>query len=334
MKTAVPEQILIVSTNWIGDAIMSMPAVQLLRQTRPAAEITVLTKPGLKALWQMHPAAGRIRTLEEIIPTIVKLRQTHFDRAYIFPNSFRSAFVPFMAGVPRRIGARGEWRRLMLTETVRLPEGHQQFEYMKILGLQGEPPVPQISVPVESLQSLEVRLASFPTFRRAERQIVTLLPGAARGPSKRWPAEYFARLSKKLHAELGAQILLGGGPDDAAVCAEIATAAGSDVISLAGRTTISEWAALLKISDCVVSNDSGGMHLAAAVGTPVAAIFGLTDPGKTGPLGRSVVLQKSAVQSRDVTRDSDAARRALAAVTPDEVFTAVTALLAGTSRAG
>jgi heptosyltransferase-2 len=327
MKTAVPEKVLIVSTNWIGDAIMSMPALQLFRAAHPESEITVLTKPGLKALWKMHPAVNFIQTLDEMIPTIVKLRQTHFDRAYIFPNSFRSAFVPFMAGVPRRIGSCGQWRRLMLTEPVRLPGGHQQFEYLKILGVQGVPPAPQLCVPAESFQTLEVRLAGVSSFQPSRRPVITLLPGAARGPSKRWPAGHFILLAKKLREELNAQILLGGGPGDAAVCAEIAAAAGPEVISLAGQTTVSEWAAMLKFSTCVVSNDSGGMHLATAVGTPVIAIFGLTDPNKTGPLGRSIILQKSSLQSRDIARDSEAARLALAAVTPDEVYAAVSGLL-------
>lgn len=305
---------------------MSMPALQLFRRQHPEAEITVLTKPGLKALWRMHPAVDCVQTLEAMVPTILKLRQTHFDRAYIFPNSFRSAFVPFMAGVPRRIGARGKWRLLMLTEMAHLPDGHQQFEYMSILGVQGEPLAPQLNVPAESFQSLETRLAVF-NFQPSNRPIVTLLPGAARGPAKRWPADHFALLAKRLRAELNATVVLGGGPDDAAVCEEIAAFSGPDVISLAGRTTVPEWAALLKLSHCVVANDSGGMHLAAAVGAPVAAIYGLTDPKKTGPLGRSIILQKSRTQHRDIRRDSEGAVRVLAAIGADEVYDAVLQLL-------
>ena len=303
---------------------MSMPALQLFRAAHPDAKITVLAKPGLAALWQMHPVPDRVQVLDETALTILKLRQTHVDRAYIFPNSFRSALIPFAAGVPRRIGARGHWRRLMLTETIRLPDGHQQFEYLQILGVQSEPPAPELRVPAESFQTLKQKL---PDFTDSGKPVITLLPGAARGPSKRWPAEHFVLLAKKLRTERGVQVLLGGGPDDAAVCAEIAAFAGPDVISLAGKTTIPEWAALLKSSDCVVSNDSGGMHLATAVGTPVVALFGLTDPKKTGPLGRSIVLQKSTAQNRDIARDSEEAVLALAAVTPDEVFSAVSSLL-------
>lgn len=319
------ESILIVSTNWIGDAVMSMPALQLFRQEHPEAEITVLARPLIGSLWAMHPAVDHFQTMGKAFPTIAKMRQTHFDRAYIFPNSFRSAFVPFMAGVPRRIGPRGHWRRLMLTEPVHLPEGHQQFEYMKILGVQGRPPAPQLNVPQEASRTLEEKLRPFPNHGRP---VITLLPGAARGPSKRWPPEYFILLAKKLRDALGALVVLGGGPDDAVACAEIAKAVGGpDVISLAGQTTIPEWAALLKMSRCVVSNDSGGMHLATAIGTPVVAIFGLTDPGKTGPLGHSVVVQESLVQRRDIPRDSEEAVRALAAIHPDRVFEAVMVLL-------
>lgn len=328
MKPEISEQILIVSTNWIGDAVMSMPALQLFRQEHPDAGITVLARPLIRALWAMHPAVNRLETMGTAFSAVMKLKRTHFDRAYIFPNSFRSAFVPFMAGVPRRIGSCGHWRRLLLTETVHLPEGHQQFEYLKILGVQGEPPAPQLTIPAESSRLLETKLTAA-GFRFSGRPVITFLPGAARGPSKRWPAEHFVRLAKRLRDDLGAQILLGGGSDDAAVCAEIAAFIGRDATSMAGQTTIPEWAAMLKRSHCVVSNDSGGMHLATAVGTPVVAIFGVTDPKKTGPLGRSAVLQKSAVQSRDVARDSDAARLALEAVAPDEAYAAVTGLLKG-----
>lgn len=322
------ESVLIVSTNWIGDAVMSMPAIQLFRQEYPDAEITVLARPLIRSLWSMHPAVNHFQTMGAAFSTVAGLRQTHFDRVYIFPNSFRSAFVPFMAGVPRRIGPRGHWRRLMLTEPVCLSSGHQQFEYMKILGVQGEPPAPELNVPEDSSQSLGTKLTSA-GFSFTGRPVITFLPGAARGPSKRWPAEHFVLLGRRLRDDIGAQILLGGGPDDMAVCAEIAALIGRDATSLAGQTTVAEWAAMLEKSHCVVSNDSGGMHLATAVGTPVAAIFGMTDPRKTGPLGRSVVLQKSVVQSRDIARDSEAARLALEAVTPDEVYAAVTGLLEG-----
>lgn len=317
--------VLIVSTNWIGDAVMGMPALQLFRAEHPDAGITMLTNPGLKALWQMHPAVDSVQTMEKPFPTARKLRTMQYDRAYVFPNSFRSAFVPWLAGIPRRIGLHGHWRRLLLTEIVSTPEGHQQLEYRNILGVQGDLPAPRLVVPEESLQALKKKLDDL--LPEKGMPLVVLLPGAARGPSKRWPTEHFIELAKKLRTSMDAVVVLGGGPDDAAACADIAEQAGTGVASLAGKTTIPEWAALLKMSDCVVSNDSGGMHLATAVGTPVAGIYGLTDPAKTGPLGTSRVLQKSTTRNRDIARTSEEAIQALASITPDEAHAAVCGLM-------
>ncbi len=343
-------KILIISANWIGDVIMSMPAVQIFRKENPAAKIIVLTKPRLKALWEMSPAIDQIQSskFSKGNSVIQTLRSQRIDRAYIFPNSFRSAFIPFLAGIPERIGSHGHWRRLMLTKIVHLTSGHQQFESMNILGVQGEPSIPRLNVPTENFQTLKKKLWTLPTpkknktllFQALEnehptksRPIITLLPGAARGPSKRWPPGHFTLLAKKLHSSLDALVLLSGDADDIAICQDIADTAEESVIQLAGQTTLSEWAALLKISDCVVANDSGGMHLASAVGTPVAAIFGQTDPKKTGPLGLNLVLQKSEIQRRDIARDSEQALHALSAVKPSQLFRAVQKLLNSTDRA-
>jgi len=320
--------VLIVSTNWIGDVIMGMPAVQRFRAENPDSRITVLAKPCVKALWQMHSAVDSVQIMGKPIPTARQLRSMQYDHAYIFPNSFRSAVVPLLAGIPQRIGLRGHWRCLMLSKIVSLSEGHQQLEYRNILDVQGDLPAPSINVPKEALQSLEKKLEALPEFGK-DAPLITLLPGAARGPSKRWPPEHFVELAKKLCDSMGAFVVLGGGPDDAVACADIAEQAGLGVASLAGKTSIPEWSALLKMSACVVSNDSGGMHLATAVGAPVVGIYGLTDPSKTGPLGASSVLQKSTMRSRDIARASEEAVHALGAILPDEVYAAVCTLIEG-----
>ncbi|MFA5687681.1 MAG: lipopolysaccharide heptosyltransferase II [Kiritimatiellales bacterium] len=321
------DSIVIVSTNWIGDVIMSLPAVQIFRAETPDVSITVLAKPCVKAVWEMCPAVDFVETMENPFVTARRLKAAHFSAAYIFPNSFRSAFIPFLARIPARIGLRGKWRRLMLTGTIALPNGHQQFEPMNILGVQGDPPPPELAVPERDIQAVKEKIKT--AGNECLSQIITILPGAARGPAKRWPAENFAAVAKRLQAELNAQLILAGGPGDRPVCEEIASSAGGGILNFAGETTIAEWAALLKISRCAVSNDSGGMHLAAAVGTPVVAVFGITDPAKTGPLGTAAILQKSELKTRDIARNSEAAGRALAAITPAEVFNAVREQLTG-----
>ncbi len=321
------DSILIVSTNWIGDAVMGMPAVQRFRSENPAAQITVLAKPSVNTLWKMHPSVDFVQLMGKPLPTARKLLTMKYDCAYIFPNSFRSAVIPLLAGIPKRIGSRGHWRHRMLSKIIALPAGHQQFEYRNILGIQGEElPVPRIDVPKAAIQALEKKLKDFSVLENGA-PLITLLPGAARGPSKRWPPEHFVELAKTLRDSMGARVVLGGGPADADACADIAEQSGG--VSLAGKTSIPEWAALLKRSDCVVSNDSGGMHLATAVGTPVVGIYGLTDPSKTGPLGKSVVLQKSTLKQRDISRESEAAIQALASIAPAEVAEAVHGLLLG-----
>jgi len=375
IRVEIPERFLVIGVNWVGDAVMSLPALQLLRQEHPEAEITLLTKPKLQAFWKMCPSINGFQTLEPIawgfrkssnlekrsgfsarsamfrrsrFPTIGKIRRQNFDRAYILPNSFRSAYIPFMAGIPRRIGARGHWRRMMLTEIVHLGTGHQQFEAMSILGVQGNPEPPVLEVPPESFQTLERKLCHFPNLGKTmtvlfqaletcavaggnekplgSRPVITLLPGEARGPSKRWPVEYFSQLAKNLCSSLEAVVLLAGGPEDVAVCGEI-TVEGYDIINLAGQTTFPEWAAMLQASDCVVSSDSGGMHLATALSTPVVAIFGITDPKKTGPLGEHVVLQKMEARARNLKQDCKEAACTVAAIGTDEVCLAVKKLL-------
>ncbi|MBI9020571.1 MAG: lipopolysaccharide heptosyltransferase II [Verrucomicrobia bacterium] len=340
-----PERFLIIGPDRVGDSVLSLPALQLLRQEHPAVEITMTAGPKLEAFWNMCPSIDGFQTLEEKFPNIGKLKQTHYDRVYILSNSFRSAWIPFVAGIPRRIGARGHWRLLLLTEVVHLGSGHQQFEAMSILGVQGDPPAPELRVPPESFQTLERKLVHFPNlgknrsvlFQALEadtecpmgaRPVITILPGAPHDPSRRWPATHFLLLARNLCSALNAVVLLGGGPEDAAVCAEIA-ATEPGIINLAGETTLAEWAALLKASHCVVGNESGGTHLASALGTPVVGLYGLTDPKKTGPLGKHIVFQKREPQGRNAPRDSDAAARALALIGADEVFMAVRNLLAG-----
>jgi heptosyltransferase-2 len=167
------------------------------------------------------------------------------------------------------------------------------------------------------------------------RPLIGVMPGAARGPAKRWSAERFAEAARRLRAELGGSVVVMGGAGDAEACAAVVAGVGDGVLNLAGVTTLGEWAALLAECRLVLCNDSGGMHLAAALGVPVVAVFGITDPIRTGPLGtRCRVVQHSMQHDRAVPRESAAARAALAAVTVDEVVAAAQELLArGTSHA-
>ena len=328
-----PARILLCGLNWLGDAILSMPAIQALRDHQAQAEITLLTKPSLAPLWAMHAAPNRILTLppagKSLRPILLELKSLKFEVSYTLPNSFRSAWTPFLAGIPKRIGFPGHFpRNFLLTET-RLPSRgpgrtHQVFEMLDLF-FPGENrrtfPSPKLTVAPEILDRMRTRLSALP------RPWISILPGAARGPSKQWPAERYAETAASLVARTGGSILALGTPSEQAVCQQVAAAAPNG-LNLAGATTLEELSAVLALSAVVLCNDSGGMHLAAALGTPLVALFGITSPEQTGPLGKSIrILQHSERRTRDIPRHSPEAQKALQAISVDETIQSALSLL-------
>jgi len=318
------QRILLCGLNWIGDTLMSMPAIQTFRQHHPDAHITLLVKPGMKALWEMHDVPDAIFELQSglagTLKTIKTLRHAAFDTVYILPNSFRSAFIPFAARIPTRTGMSGHARDWMLSRVVHLPPSfatrHQAYEYYQLLDLPLPEPLPR---PVLTLSSeltgwAETELTDYPA------PYTALIPGAARGPSKQWPANHYIELGKRLQQHTANTTLVMGSPGEKELCEKVAAGIGSNAYSYAGKTNIKQWAALMSLCKLVIANDSGGMHLASAVGAQVIAIYGITDPDKTGPLGPDCqVIQKSDIRQRDIPRDSQLARRKLQAITPEEI---------------
>ena len=327
-------RVLVVSPGWIGDAIMALPALQLFHAQNPGVKITVLAKPGLLPFWELHAAPQHRLAVQGTWATTRALLCGEFSTVYLLPNSIRSALLPWLAAVPERIGLAGKWRQALLTQVVTASQDnarrHQAWEYAAVLapGAQALPP-PQLAIPQIAREAATRRLGALP------RPLIGVMPGAARGPAKRWPAERFTETAKTLRAMLGGSVIIMGGAGDAEACAAVAVGVGGTALNLAGATALPEWAALLAQCGVVLCNDSGGMHLAAAVGVPVVAIFGITDPARTGPLGtRCRVVQRSALRNRAVPRKSAAAVAALAAVSAQEVAAAALDLMgSGASHA-
>ena len=329
---APPRRILVCGVNWLGDAILSMPALQAFRWEQPEADLTLLVKPGIAPLWAMHAAPTRVLTLEpgRLRQTARVVRDLGIDAAYILPHSFRAALIPWLAGIPVRIGMPGHFPRDFLLTDVRRPaygpgREHQVFEYLDLFfpGANRRtfaPPV--LTVPPPVLEAMHGKLDALP------KPWISLLPGAARGPAKQWPTEYYALAAARLMAETGGSIITLGTRAEHALCQQVAAAAAPNGLNLAGQTSLGELAAALALSAAVLCNDSGGMHLAAALGTPLVGLFGITNPGQTGPLGKHVrILQQSERRSRDVSRHSREARRALRAISVDDAVAATLALL-------
>jgi len=317
-----------VSLSWLGDCVMAMPALMAFRKRLPGAHITMLAKPSVAPLWTLFPG------IDEVIPlnkgfrgmreTIRLVKAGHFDFAYIFPKSFRSAWIPWLANVPGRRGLSGQVRGWMLTESLQLTEqaciGHQSLEIAEVL-----------HIPSESLKTPPFLVVPEPAMERAHHCLqgsdswVAFFPGASYGPAKRWPADRFAWVGRKLISEQGARIVVLGGKADKSVCDTVVAAIGEGAVSLAGETDLPELAGLLRLCRAVVANDSGGMHLAAGMGVDVVGIFGLTDPVKTAPVGlRSrVITAEGVTRSRDISRDSSESRAALESISGETVYQAV-----------
>jgi len=295
------ERILIVAPSWVGDAILSEPLVAVLREPLGEPIVDVLAPPWCAAVY------ARMRGIGHIVENPLghgelglgrrralarEIRARAYTRAFILPNSFKSALIPWFAGIPRRIGYAGEARRALLTETRRLdrttsPRLVDRFVALAVpMGrLIPTPPAP-VLVPNAANAAAAMRALKLSTHR----PIAIFCPGAEYGPAKRWPAEHFIALARRLLEE-GYAVWLLGSPNDQAAALPIA-AAIPGVRDLTGRTDLGTAIDLLSLASVVVSNDSGLMHAAAAVGRPLVALFGSSSPDYTPPLSPLAQIAK------------------------------------------
>lgn len=307
------QRILVRSTNWVGDAVMCLPALEALRARFPRAEIVLLSKPWVSELYWHHPAVNRQiiykpqsehRGARGFARLLQELRAERFDAALLFQNAFHAAWMAWRARIPLRIGYARDGRSFLLHDAIEPPPpaayGHHVYYYLQLLFRAGMISKPQ---PVE-----EIRLGlSEPEKKWATRKIealglsgprflVGLAPGAAFGPAKRWLPERFAGLADRLIGALNADVLIFGSAAERPLAEEIASAMKHTPVIVTGETSLRELLALMARCRLVVTNDSGPMHLAAAVGTPLVAVFGSTDERATGPMGTRVCIVKRGVE--------------------------------------
>jgi len=329
MNSAV-DDILICSPNWLGDSIMCMPAIQVYKKRHPTCCIRLLVKPHLQTLWEMHSDIESVMLLGEGLRGIrgaVRSIENHETRlAFIFPNSFRSAFVPFLARIEERVGRPGHRPAKMLTRLIPpcSRESHQACEYLQIVGLnQDEVPLPELDLG-GNVGEDEISVSK-------GENVVGIMPGAAYGPSKRWPADRFIAVGRCLTADHGCRALVFGNHSETQLCETVAAGIGRQAISMGGKTSLPGLAGLLHRCNLVICNDSGGMHLAAAVRTPVVAVFGITDPTKTGPIGNHhrLVFRNDVSHSRELSRNSRKAMSVLNSIQDEEVSRAAVEILEG-----
>lgn len=325
-------RLLIIAPNWLGDGIMAMPALQVLRkQLHPEAELLLAARSGQAPMWHMHRSLSAVIPLpadnSQLLASSRRLKDLTCTHAVVIPHSFRSALLPALAGIPHRRGTTTQLGRKFLVQDpvslAGLDSRHQQWEIARLV-LPGELPEylpsPELEPAEDDIQQAESLLRDLPTPR------LGCIPGAARGPSKQWPGERFLEVARGWIHHTGGGVCWLGTPDDVDLCHTLNQGLGKQGCSLAGKTSLPLFTAALKSLDQVLANDSGGMHLAAAMGTPLVAVFGSTDPYKTGPLSdKAVILQHADTRNRSIARTSVEAQRALEAVSAAEGLKAVLA---------
>lgn len=298
-------RILVKELNWLGDVVMSLPALHALHRAFPQSQISVLIKRPLASFfdgadwlkevipYDVSSGLAGVGDRKKIVET---LRDRRFDLAVLFPKSFEAAFWAAMAGVPRRIGFATQGRSLLLTDRVAFGEElrreHQLFDYLHLLhetlAIAGDAVDCKPAVHEPHRDAMREWLRER---RRRRGATIALAVAAAYGPAKEWPADHYATLIDLLAERHDAECVLVGGPAEVAKCEQVVSLSRHGGLVAAGRTSVGEAMALLSLCDGFVGNDSGSMHVAGAVGIPTVGIYGSTNPARTSPLGpRSIAL--------------------------------------------
>lgn len=350
LNAARVEKLLIRAVNWVGDAVMTTPAIGAARESFPQAEITLLANPLVAQLFLPHPWVDRVITFDRNgahkgiagrFRLAAELRKEHFDAAIILPNSFDSAVVPWLAGIPRILGKKSDGRGLLLTDSY-LPEkgaaaGHEVENYLDLLrsfGISGHASAPHLTILPEEEQQAGVQLAQAGIM--PEDFVIGINPGAAFGSAKRWYPERFAEVGRRLAAAWGARVVIFGGPGETDIAAAIQQELAGGCLNLAGSTTVRQLMALLQRCNFLVTNDSGPMHIAAAFNVPLVAIFGPTDHTGTAPFSdRAAVVRREVECAPCKLRECPTDHRCMTAVSADDVIEAALQIVSrqpGTGR--
>jgi heptosyltransferase-2 len=333
------DKILIRGPNWVGDSVLAIPAMKALRAQFPNAEITLLVRPWVAGLFTSASFIDRVwsearpKGISSWSKITRSIREHGFDLAVLFPNSFESALMMFLGRIPKRLGYATDGRGLLLTDAVRTPgesDRHQVFYYLDLVkNVAQSSAKPSIEIKATDAEKSEARrLLEAEGVGRNERFLV-LNPGAAYGSAKRWDEKRFAEAGDRLALRFGLRIVTIGSGKERSVAEQIRTHAQTPVSILTGRTSLETLIGVLSESSLMVTNDSGPMHIAAALGIPTVAIFGPTDDRVTAPFAPHTRIVKQQVDcSPCLLRECPIDHRCMTRVTTDAVCRAAEELLA------
>jgi len=327
-----PSSIVIRGANWLGDSVITIPAVRALRALFPSSSIGMIAPENLAELWEAEGSVTHVipfrrpTGLGEKARLIGRIRRARYDLGILFPNSFESALWFYLGRVRERLGYSTCGRGFLLTRGVAgAPRGGHQvrmyLDLVRALGPVRSEAFPSLTIP----ERLREWASDLLKKERIEEGIplIGINPGSTYGSAKCWPEDRFTGLVRILGEKAGAAILVVGGLRERALADRICRGAMGRILNMAGRTTVMQLAALIERCAVCVSNDTGPMHLACAVGRPVVAIIGPTDPEATGPLGRSVIVRGSVECAPCLKRECPTDHRCMTAISVEEVSRAV-----------
>lgn len=339
-----PEKILVRATNWVGDLVMSTPALAAIRDNFPDARITVLVKPPLDELLAGNPAVDDIIRYDKklykgatgIARLARELRKERFDRAILLQNSFEAALIAFMSKIPVRMGYSTDGRGILLTKSVKVAKDtkgkHQVYYYLGLisaLGMKAVPHVPKLYPDKEHSKNAVAFLRAHGISK--DDLVVGINPGAQYGVAKKWHPERYAEVADRLAKSHGARVIIFGGPGDVAVAGSVEAAMKGPAINLAGKTDLRELMAYTKRCGLFITNDTGAMHVSAALGVPTLAVFGSTDHIATGPFGGGNVIVRNPVNCSPCLKRTCPLKhyRCMESVTAGQVYLAAKNMLDG-----
>lgn len=340
--------ILVRGTNWVGDAVMSVPALRELRRIFPSARISLHTRSWARGIFEDAEFIDEILTFDKtgskIKDSFVQasvLREKKFDLAVLFPNSFESALITKLAGVPRRFGYAKEGRSFLLNGAVEIPvwknRRHEVYYYLNLIAeiekslFQTETVLsaaPRIDLPVSAARREAAKNFLIETGIDRTKKTVALGVGSTNSTAKRWRAESYAELNDRLQAELGANVVLIGASDEADVSQIVFDKSVKKPSVLTGKTSLAEAVAVLSAVDLLISNDMGLAHIAPAVGTRTLVIFGPTNEKTTSPFSENAQTLRCDVEcSPCMLRVCPIDHRCMTSISVAEVFGKVVEML-------
>jgi heptosyltransferase-2 len=341
-------KILIRATNWVGDAIIAIPALLAVRRRWPAAEIAILARPWVADLYQNQGFANRLihfdskerhRGIFGVERIARQLRFDRFDVALLFQNAFQAAWIAWRAGIRERLGYSRDARAAFLTRAIKVPRhgeipAHEAYYYLELLRRIGWidqlPLLEPIRLKIDPAAIELARLQIITEGSRPGAPRIALAPGAAYGSAKCWPPERFAALADSLIADFNADVILFGTASERDIADRIAAGMRHHPVNLVGQTPIGELPALFAACDLFIGNDSGAMHVAAAAGIPVVAVFGPTDPEGTSPVTPELALVREPVScSPCFLRHCPVDHRCMTRISVDAVYSAARRWLEG-----